>query len=447
MAANSQRKRLILSVTTALLLADIALGGYAALRKRSTPLNARIPVLAERSTPLDRRGQRWEDDLGFFAREFPVEQVDFPKLFPPEKFHQDIADLERDVPKLSDPEVALRLMKLVAAARVSHTMATPQGELEFHPYPIRFVWFSDGPAVIEANPKYKAAIGARVVRIGTMSPQQLESALAPFISYENQVWLHEISRDFMLNREVADHFGLADPDGSIAITFARPGAKPFRLKVAPTGVDHMISAYEAYHLPIPLSRKHPDDWYWYEYLANDHALYIQYNRCRDKKEEPFKDFAEGLFRFVDGAHGPSKVERVIVDLRFNGGGDSSVIDPLMNGLKSRPWLSSTGRLYVLTGSGTYSSGMMAAVEFRKSLHALLVGEPSGSPPNEYGEIKDFTLPNSKIDVQYTTKYFRLLTTSDPQTLEPDLPVHCTIADFLSGRDPVLDVALKHHSGD
>ena len=194
-------------------------------------------------------------------------------------------------------------------------------------------------------------------------------------------------------------------------------------------------------------RKHPDDWYWYEYLSNDHALYIQYNRCRDEKKESFKDFAEGLFRFIDGAHGSSKVERVIVDLRFNGSGDSSVIDPLMDGLKSRPWLSSTGRLYILTGSGTYSSGMMAAVEFRNTLHALLVGEPSGSPPNEYGEIKDFTLPNSKIDVQYTTKYFRLLPNSDPQTLEPDLPVHRSIADFLSGRDPVLDMALKHHSGD
>lgn len=154
-----------------------------------------------------------------------------------------------------------------------------------------------------------------------------------------------------------------------------------------------------------------------------------------------------MFRFVDGAHGANKVERVIVDLRFNSGGDSGVIDPLIDGLKSRPWLSTRGRLYVLTGSGTYSSGMMAAVEFRDSLHALLVGEPSGSPPNEYGEIKDFILPNSKIDVQYTTRYFRLLADSNPQTLEPDLTVHRSLADFLSGRDPVLEVALKHHSGD
>src|SRR6185437_6562610 len=169
MAATSQRKRLILRVTTALLLTDIALGGYAALTRQSRPLNSRTAVLTRPSTPLDRRSQRWQDDLDFFAREFPVEQVDLAKLFPPEKFHQDIADLERDVPKLTDPEVALRLMKLVASARVSHTMVTPQDELAFHPYPIRFVWFSDGPAVTWANPQYKAALGARIVRIGTMT--------------------------------------------------------------------------------------------------------------------------------------------------------------------------------------------------------------------------------------------------------------------------------------
>jgi hypothetical protein len=90
---------------------------------------------------------------------------------------------------------------------------------------------------------------------------------------------------------------------------------------------------------------------------------------------------------------------------------------------------------------------MAAVEFRDSLQALLVGEPSGSPPNEYGEVRDFTLPHSKIDVRYTTRYIRLAADSNPQTLEPDLTVHRSIADFLSGRDPALEMALEHHPGD
>ena len=87
--------------------------------------------------------------------------------------------------------------------------------------------------------------------------------------------------------------------------------------------------------------------------------------------------------------------------------------------------------------------MMNAVELRKNLHAILIGEPSGSPPNEYGEVESFVLPNSKIEVSYTTRYFRLLKDSNPPAVEPDVTVHRSTEDFLTGRDKVLETALKH----
>ena len=96
---------------------------------------------------------------------------------------------------------------------------------------------------------------------------------------------------------------------------------------------------------------------------------------------------------------------------------------------------------MLIGRDTFSSGMMAAISFREDLHAILVGEASGSRPNEYGEVKTLVLPNSKIKIRYTTKYFRFLQDSDPLTLEPDIPVRRSIADFLSGQT-VLDTALS-----
>jgi C-terminal processing protease CtpA/Prc len=120
-----------------------------------------------------------------------------------------------------------------------------------------------------------------------------------------------------------------------------------------------------------------------------------------------------------------------------------VIDPLIEGLQKRPQLSDKGRLYVLIGRGTFSSGMMAAVRFRQDLAAILVGEGSGSPPNEYGEVESFILPNSNIQIEYTTKFFRLIEDSDPQMLEPDISVQLSIADLLSGHDPVFETALKH----
>ena len=427
-------------LTALLLLTDISLGTYALLKSRA----GKQKITKEK--PYGTRELHWREDLEFFAQQFPSVQVDFDKLYQPEKFRHEIADLEQDIPQLADSEIVLQLMRLVAEGKTAHNSVYPEGELEFHPYPVEFVWYSDGAVLTRASKDYEPAIGARIVRIGSMTPEELESYAEPYLSHENVSWLHELSPDFILNREVAEHFGIAGKDGSVEFTFARPGAEQFRLRVTPVSTKspaHLISATEALHLPTPFYRKHPDAWYWYEYLPDMQMVYIQYNRCRNDPKKSFKDFAKGLFRFVDGLRPPQKIERVIVDLRFNSGGDSSVIDPLIEGLQARTQLSAKGRLYVLISRGTFSSGMMAAVRLREDFHAILLGEGSGSPPNEYGEVKSFSLPNSKIDIQYTTKYFRLLENSDPPTLEPDVAIQRSTIDFLQGRDRVLDTALQY----
>src|SRR5262249_22815162 len=113
-----------------------------------------------------------------------------------------------------------------------------------------------------------------------------------------------------------------------------------------------------------------------------------------------------------------------------------IINPLKDGLASR--LKSVGRIYVLIGPRTFSSASMNAWDLQKNLRAKLVGESSGGSPGGYGEIKLFTLPNSKLTVQYTTKYFSLGDTS----LIPDLPVSATLADALNGRDVALEAAIR-----
>jgi len=401
-------------------------------------------VVAAEKPSRQARLEWWIQDLEFFARTFPEKQVDFPKLYNPKKFRKELDQLEFAIPRISDSEIVLRLMRLVASANVSHTRVYPQEEFEFHHYPVRFFWCSDGATLISAAEPYKPALGARIVRIGPMTPERLEAAIAPFVPHENQFWLHAKSPDFMLTREVADHFGLAKPDGSLELTLVRRGSRPFKVQIAPSAGDtSLISLAEALKLPTPLFRKRPDDFYWYEYLAGSHALYIQYTSCQNDPKKPFKDFARELFGFIDGLQPPQRVDRVIIDLRNNSGGDSSVINPLLQGLRSRPGLSEPGRLYTLIGKNTFSSGMMNAVELRKGLHAILVGEPSGSAPNEYGEVRNFVLPNSNIGITYTTKFFRLLEDSNPPAVYPDVTVYRSTEDLLTSRDPALETALKY----
>jgi hypothetical protein len=86
---------------------------------------------------------------------------------------------------------------------------------------------------------------------------------------------------------------------------------------------------------------------------------------------------------------------------------------------------------------TFSSGLMVAIRFRDQVHGIVAGEPPGERPNHYGEVKSMKLPNSGIEVRYAVKH-HVQVHGDPPLLEPELRIPLTAADFLAGRDPLLD---------
>ena len=267
------------------------------------------------------------------------------------------------------------------------------------------------------------------------------SAVAAYVSYEADAGLRIGVADRLTTLEILQLAGAAGAGGHVDLTVAKPGGEPFMLSVAPgdPATWKIQGLYNTLRTPEPLFRKNADRFYWYEYLAGAKALYVQYASCQDDSKQLFADFTRDMFAFAD-CH---PVERVIVDLRFNGGGNSSMIRPLTDGLKSRPTLPS--KVVVLVGPGTFSSAVINARNLQTEVHARLLGEPASEKLNSYGELRFFQLPNSRLRVQYSTKFFRLARNGDESVLQPDVMVGRTLADVL--RDPVLDAALQRKSGE
>jgi len=382
----------------------------------------------------DDREALWQEDLKFLESEFGGHQKDFGKLYP--HFHEEMAGLQSDIGKLSDAEIVLRVMKMVASANVGHNIVyLPARKLGFVAIPMMLAWYADGLAVASASPDYASAMGTHVVRIGSMAPEQVLASVAPYISHENDAALRDQSTRYMQMVSVLRQAGAADSNDKVVLTLAKPGGEPFTLSVPAGAAGKRVSMFEGLNIPLPLYRKQPDSFYWYEYLADSQALYIQYNRCKNDPKLAFKEFARNLFAFADS----HPVKRVVLDLRLNPGGDSRVIEPLKSGLKARAALRSN--VHVLIGPRTFSSAQMAAVAFRHDLHAKLVGEATGEKLNGYGEVRVLTLPNSGLKMQYSTKFFHL-GKDDASVLEPDVRASSSLEDALAGRDPVLEAALR-----
>jgi hypothetical protein len=380
------------------------------------------------------RTKHWQEDLDFFAKELPGRQKDFDRLVAKTVFERSVAELKGDVPQLSDLEINFRLARIVASLGVAHTTVGIRGERH---YPVRMQWFANDLAVVAAAKEYREAFGCRVVRMGTMTSRELETVVAPYISHENGAHLHHLSPGYMAMIELMKREKIADAAGHLKLTCARADGKEFILDLAPSEKrTKLASITDALHIPAGLALKKPAAFYWYEYVPDAKALYIQYNKCHDAPAKPMKDFAGTVFAFADS----NPVQRVVVDLRFNSGGDSEVINPLLASLRSRPVLCAKGHLYALIGHRTYSSAMITAERLRDNLHAILVGEATGGKPNHYGQAASFGLPHSKLVVHYSTKHLGAIM-GDAPAVEPDIPVPRTLTDFVAGRDRALDTAL------
>jgi hypothetical protein len=166
------------------------------------------------------------------------------------------------------------------------------------------------------------------------------------------------------------------------------------------------------------------------------SLYIQYNRCADDPNAPMAAFAADVLKSID----EQPPRRIVIDLRNNAGGNSQVLAPLVDGLAQRKD-ALAGRLVVLVGRHTMSSALMNAVQLRDRCAARVMGEPPAQRVNHYGEVRSFTLPASGLKVFHSTKLFRM-EPGDASQMKLDVEAVASWADFISGKDPALEAALK-----
>lgn len=166
-------------------------------------------------------------------------------------------------------------------------------------------------------------------------------------------------------------------------------------------------------------------------LSNE-VFFIQYNVCQDYPDLPVEEFSKQVIKLLQS----DKYKKVIIDFRYNSGGNSSLLEPLMD------WLATTNlKLYGLIGKDTFSSGMMNALYFKEKANATLVGTATGAKVNHYGEIQVFPLPSKRFMLQVSTNYFSLNPNYESSLL-PDIYVATPFEEFIAGFDKEVEYCIN-----
>lgn len=115
---------------------------------------------------------------------------------------------------------------------------------------------------------------------------------------------------------------------------------------------------------------------------------------------------------------------------------SRTVQPVENPLRFK------GRVYVLSGRKTFSSGQMFLGVVKGNRLATIVGEETNGPGCSAGELYPFSLPNSRLRVSSSTKYWIPPGgCTGAQGIVPDVMVNERFEDYSVEGDRILRAAL------
>lgn len=211
------------------------------------------------------------------------------------------------------------------------------------------------------------------------------------------------------------------------------------------GEQREVISFDINNLDDELEDNFLPENYSYE-IVND-CVVIHYNSCRDK------DKMDELIKKI----GKINDDKYIIDLRYNGGGDSSIIRPLIEFLKGK-------KVVALINEYVFSSGRMALVELKK-IGAYVIGTNISTSLNAFGNNpSEYKIDGTELIVKRSSNYF--LYDSDyncesfsknnffeyfkdkkellePVFIEPDLEVKETVNDIVTRRDRQMMAAFQY----
>lgn len=387
------------------------------------------------------RNIEWDRDLDFLAKELSEKHCDFFTIRSKSDLLAGIEAIKSESKQSPDFHTALKTQQLIATLGDSHTSLNFTNLLNLDQIlPMQLFWTSDGLHVLRTTSGHKELLGRRVEAINDSSVAVIADSLSTLITVDNRAIVKKIVPQFISCLQILHYFGFTDTEQA---ELTLDGGEKHTLKAKrPEPAD--IVTFQADSLCF--ADRNSKVFFTQRYFPNEKIYYLLYNKCWSREVESkvgspekatkmpsFEEFAQQAFETLK----TKPVEKIIFDMRYNGGGNSAqgtqFIKQLAGLLKENPHMS----VYVVIGRKTFSSAILNVMDFKRLTNAILVGEETSGKPNHFGEIRSIQLPSSGLNVGYSTKYFKR-SDENLTTLTPDVTIEASFQDFTKGIDPVYE---------
>ena len=383
-----------------------------------------------------------------------------------ERFDTLVASLRERAGQMSEAEFMLGLARAQATIDNGHSNASATAMVRRFPHlSIRTAFFGDELRVLRATPEHQDLLGARVTHVGDLSVAEVlrhfrdafggtDSSfrvIAPLL-LETPAYLSAIGvagSSVALRFETADTTAidrtLAAVDAQDIETWTIPGDLPLFWRRDSEALLSFTPSDQ------PLYLRETERGYWRTELPELDATYINIRtNLDDESGQSLRDFSAETVTALRGR----APRAVIVDLRFNHGGDYTLTHALMSSLGDV--VGEHGRVYIITSGNTFSAAIVSTAFAEEAApdQTLIVGEEIGDRLQFWAEGWGYALPSSGFRARYATAFYDLqhgctglfrcywgafhlfpVIVSD---LDVDIRAPLTFEAYAAGRDPALE---------
>ena len=338
---------------------------------------------------------------------------------------ENIALLHRD-------EIVAACISIVSELQDEHTMVFPMDKFTL---PFRLKWTNEGAIIFVTDSSHQNLLNTTLLEINGVDIFHAKHLIGSQLKQDNLWYVEDMSNYFFVSPTLLKAKKILNPNASnfIKVKDALGKIREEQIQLLPTNVRHQW-IYAEWTKSLPSFQKTGN--YWFHFDEQNKALYLNYEKCKEDENYPFKNFLKDVWSSVKLNH-PKKI---IIDLRSNPGGNSAILQPLIKKIASSPY-NEKGKLFVLIGTKVISSSLINAVQFKQKTKAIFIGQPTSGNLIHFGEIKSFELPLLQCRVIYSTNKFDLMN-GTKGSLHPDIEITYTIADYRSGKDPAYEIAIS-----
>ena len=350
-------------------------------------------------------------------------------------------------------------------------------------YPFRF-YIDGNDYYIDAIQKgMESSLGKQITKINGKDLSTISNQFKSFYSIGNEAGFKKTFRDHACWFFPWHELGLCEPDSSLNLSFS--DGSSLKLRPVPANFQNW-SIIQSTPSPVEQMRRSAMKKPFSYKILDEGICYLLFDKCQDAGTMTsqsslipipfFSDFLDEMFQAMK----EKNINKLVVDVRENGGGNSLLCNELLSRLKSSVKIQSSytrfsrlaadyyqsmgdnllakntadtipshipgkenlfdGKVIWIQGKPTFSSaGMLITFAVDNNI-GTVIGEPASYSPTHYGYMIKWNLPNTNIQGNVSHVYY----IRPDETKGDEIPLAKTFTtsfeDYVNGIDPCYNWA-------